>query len=326
MSRTKGGNGCYLLTLASSKCSSDLWLKSTCGLLAGQDFWQGRTAVLYPSVPFSPEALEDLHLSMAGRSVCCRPRLEDGWLILIFSFFPSPGLQQPVQLVAVSRMFAEEQTCLASWTCKLSLCFLNSACATSTCSCFKNWTQQLGPAGGGTLLLLLCLDSRVSCFCRSVSGTRLLHSSLRARWLILTIMFVLAVLLGHGSIFFTPKKTVSGLAFLRQRVTCPCSVELLNLIHILLVICIAKLRKHLSWLFFCISQLEKLCILKIYVGGWICTLSSCSTSEKSEHFAPWLTVIWCDCKTVFFGGKAIQFGLDRMYERCLLTVNSLFFF
>lgn len=27
----------------------------------------------------------------------------------------------------------------------------------------------------------------------------------------------------------------------------------------------------------------------------------------------------------FFGGKAIQFGLDRMYKRCLLNVNSLFF-
>lgn len=29
-------------------------------------------------------------------------------------------------------------------------------------------------------------------------------------------MVVLGVLLGHGSIFFTPKKTVSGLAFLGQ--------------------------------------------------------------------------------------------------------------
>lgn len=150
--------------------------------------------------------------------------------------------------------------------------------------------------------------------------------SFRAVWLILTIMVMLAVLLGDDSIFFAPKKTVSGLVYLRRRDICQCSVELSNLIYMLLVILIAKLRKHLYWMFLCTSQLGMLYILKMYVGGWICTLSSCSTIEKSEHSAPWLATIWCDYMTGFFWGKALQFGLDGMYESCLIIVTSMLFF
>ena len=131
----------------------------------------------------------------------------------------------------------------------------------------------------------------------------LLRSSFRAMWLILTITVMLAVLSGDDSIFFTPKKTVSGLVYLRRRDICPCSVQLSNLIHNLLVILIAKLRKHLYWTILCTSQLGMLCILKMYVGGRICTLSSCSASEKSERSTPWLTTIWCDYMTGFFWRK-----------------------
>lgn len=73
---------------------------------------------------------------------------------------------------------------------------------------------------------------------------------------------MLAGLSRGDSVFFAPKKPVSGLVYLRRRALCPCSMELLNLIHMLLVILITELSQHLYWVVLCGSRLGNLCVLK----------------------------------------------------------------
>jgi len=103
---------------------------------------------------------------------------------------------------------------------------------------------------------------------------------------------MLAVLLGEDSVFFTPRKTVSGLVYLRQRYLSVFSgaVEFdpyfISHPH-------SKTGKA-SVLDGFVYKPTRNALYSANACWWVklyAVLHSCSASEKSEHSALWLTMI-----------------------------------